>query len=155
MELENKIVIVAGGASGIGAAIAQLAAAEGASVVVADRNLVEARRLASTLPNGDAFALDVVEQSSIDALVSFVETRYGAPDVLFNSAAIWEMADILHATRASFSALFAVNVTGLFFLQQAVAKSMIAAGRRGVSLTCSRYPYPSRGWRSTASIPAR
>ncbi|MGR9221210.1 SDR family NAD(P)-dependent oxidoreductase (plasmid) [Rhizobium leguminosarum] len=79
MELENKIVIVAGGASGIGAAIAQLAAAEGASVVVADRNLVEARRLASTLPNGDAFALDVVEQSSIDALVSFIETRYGAP----------------------------------------------------------------------------
>jgi NAD(P)-dependent dehydrogenase (short-subunit alcohol dehydrogenase family) len=86
LELENKIVVVAGGASGIGTAIAQLAAAEGATVIVADRNLEEARRVASTLPNGDACALDVIEQSSIDALVSFVETRYGAPDVLFNSA---------------------------------------------------------------------
>src|SRR5690349_12806046 len=131
MELENKIVIVAGGASGIGTAIAQLAAAEGGTVVVADRNVDEARRVASTLPKGDAYALDVIEQTSIDGLVAFVESRYGAPDVLFNSAAIWEMGDILDATRASFSALFAVNVTGLFFLQQAVAKSMIAAGRRG------------------------
>ncbi|MBB4227978.1 SDR family oxidoreductase [Rhizobium mongolense] len=131
MELENKVVIVAGGASGIGTAIAELAAKEGATVIVADRNEDAARKVAASLPRAAAWALDVVDELSIDALVSYVESTYGPPDVLFNSAAIWEMADILETTRASFSNLFSVNVTGLFFLQQAVAKSMVAAGKRG------------------------
>jgi NAD(P)-dependent dehydrogenase (short-subunit alcohol dehydrogenase family) len=131
MSLKGKVAIVAGGASGIGAAIARVASSEGALVIVADRNLEAAQELAKELPESEAFALDVSDQQSIDTLVSFVEARYGAPHILFNSAAVWEMADILETTRGSFDRLFSVNVTGLFFLLQAVARSMIASGRRG------------------------
>jgi NAD(P)-dependent dehydrogenase (short-subunit alcohol dehydrogenase family) len=130
-ELENKVAIVAGGASGIGAAIAALAAHEGANVIVADRNIEAAGRIAAGLPCASALSLDVTSGKSVETFISAVEKQYGAPDILFNSAAIWEMEDILETTRESFSRLFSVNVTGLFFLLQAVAKSMISAGRRG------------------------
>lgn len=82
MELKDKVAIVAGGGSGIGAVIAELAAREGAIVIVADRNIEDATRRAGALPRAEALRLEVTSQASIAELIAAVEARYGAPDLL-------------------------------------------------------------------------
>jgi D-sorbitol dehydrogenase (acceptor) len=132
MRLKDKVAIVTGGARGIGAAIARRYAAEGARVAVADLLIDEARALAGELgPAGFAVPLDVTKQASIDAMVEAVVGRFGGIDILVNNAAIFDLAPLLDITRASYAKVFAVNVEGLLFTLQAVARQMVAQGRGG------------------------
>jgi len=130
--LEGKIAVVTGGARGIGAAIVERYVAEGAAVAIADRALDAAEQLAKDL--GDrAFAipLDVTDQASIDAMVATVIGRTGGIDILVNNAAAFDLAPVVEVTERSWDLLFAVNVKGLFFTLQAVARRMIAQARGG------------------------
>ncbi len=130
--LEGKVAIVTGGARGIGAAIVERYVAEGAAVAIADRTVDQAERLAKDL--GDkAFAvpLDVTDQVSIEAMVATVVGRSGAIDILVNNAAVFGLAPVVEVTETNWDLLFSVNVKGLFFTLQAVARRMIAQGRGG------------------------
>jgi NAD(P)-dependent dehydrogenase (short-subunit alcohol dehydrogenase family) len=130
--LEGKVAIVTGGARGIGAAIVERYVAEGAAVAIADRTVDQAERLAKDL--GDkAFAvpLDVTDQVSIEAMVATVVGRSGRIDILVNNAAVFGLAPVVEVTETSWDLLFSVNVKGLFFTLQAVARRMIAQGRGG------------------------
>ena len=132
MKLKDKAAIITGGARGIGAAIADRFVAEGARVAIADISYAEAEKTAAR--HGDkAFplALDVTKTASIGAAVESVVSRWGGVDILVNNAAIFDMAPIVEVTEQSFDRVFAVNVKGLFFTLQAVAKRMIAQGRGG------------------------
>ena len=132
MKLKDKIAIVTGGARGIGAAIADRYVAEGARVAVADISLKQAQETVAR--HGDktfAVPLDVTKIASIDAAVESVAARWGGIDILVNNAAIFDMAPIVEVTEESYDRVFAVNVKGLFFTLQAVAKRMIAQGRGG------------------------
>jgi len=132
MRLKDKVAIVTGGARGIGAAIVDRYVAEGARVAVADISHAEAERTAAR--HGDkAFplGLDVTKTASIGAAAESVVSRWGGVDILVNNAAIFDMAPIVEVTEQSFDRVFAVNVKGLFFTLQAVAKRMIAQGRGG------------------------
>lgn len=132
MRLEDKIAIVTGGARGIGRAIATRYAAEGARVVIADINGAEAEAVAGEIGAGAmGFALDVTKQASIDAMVAGVVARLGRIDILVNNAGIFEMAPVLEITRESYARQFAVNVEGLLFTLQAVARQMVAQGQGG------------------------
>jgi NAD(P)-dependent dehydrogenase (short-subunit alcohol dehydrogenase family) len=130
--LEGKVAVVTGGAGGIGGAIAERYAVEGAAVVIADRagGLAEAfaRRL-----GGKALAipLDVTSRASIDAMVATVVAQAGGIDILVNNAAVFDLAPIVEVTEKSWDWLFSVNVKGLFFTLQAVARRMIAQGQGG------------------------
>ena len=148
MKLKNKVALVTGGARGIGAAIAERYVAEGARVAIADISLAHAEETAAR--HGDkafAVALDVTKTASIEAAVENVVQRWGGVDILVNNAGIFDMAPIVEVTEASYDKVFGVNVKGLFFTLQAVAKRMIAreqggkiinmasqAGRRGEAL---------------------
>jgi NAD(P)-dependent dehydrogenase (short-subunit alcohol dehydrogenase family) len=132
MKLENKIALVTGGARGIGAAIADRYVTEGARVAVADISLSNAKETA--VRHGDkafAVALDVTKTASVEAAVESVVQRWGGVDILVNNAGVFDMAPIVDVTEASYDKIFAVNVKGLFFTLQVVAKRMIARGQGG------------------------
>ncbi len=132
MKLNGKVAIVTGGARGIGAAIVDRYVAEGARTAVADISFEQAEETAAR--HGDkafAVALDVTRTASIEAAVESVVQRWGGVDILVNNAAIFDMAPIVEVTAASYERVFAVNVKGLFFTLQAVARRMIARGQGG------------------------
>ena len=133
MRLEGRTAVVTGGASGIGRAIAERFAHEGATVVIADRAIDAAEEVAETVGR-DAFAveLDVTSMSSIETMIHVIVSRTRAIDVLVNNAGLFEMTPLLQVQEANFDRLFDVNVKGLFFTMQRVAQHMIDARRRGV-----------------------
>ncbi|RYC31606.1 L-iditol 2-dehydrogenase [Lichenibacterium minor] len=132
MQLDGKVAIVTGAARGIGRAVAERYHAEGARVVVADLNHAGAIEVAQHLGHRAlGLQLDVTHQDSIDALVGRVVAEYGGIDILVNNAGIFDLAPIVDITRESYRKVFAVNVEGLLFTLQAVARQMIAQGRGG------------------------
>ncbi len=132
LALEGKVAVVTGGARGIGRAIAERYADEGARVAVADILVAQARATAQALGE-PAFAveIDVTLQESIDRMVEAVVERAGGIDILVNNAAVFDMAPLLEVTRESYERVFAVNVGGLLFTMQAVARRMVKQGRGG------------------------
>jgi NAD(P)-dependent dehydrogenase (short-subunit alcohol dehydrogenase family) len=132
MKLKDKVAVVTGGAQGIGEAIVRAYAAEGAHVVIADMADDKAQALARDL-GGKAMALhlDVRDLGQIDAMVQTVTAKLGGIDILVNNAAIFDMGPLLEISEQSFDKQFAVNVKGMLFTLQAVAKQMVAQNRPG------------------------
>jgi NAD(P)-dependent dehydrogenase (short-subunit alcohol dehydrogenase family) len=132
MRLKGKSAIITGAARGIGAAFAAAYVREGATVAIADIDMVRAEQTAKSI-GASAFAirLDVTDQASIDSAIAEVEKRCGGIDILINNAALFDMAPIVEITRASYDRLFSINVAGTFFTLQAVARSMIKHKRKG------------------------
>ena len=143
--LEGKVALVTGGARGIGLAICRRYAAEGARVIVADLDGAEAAA-AEVGQGAVAVRLDVTRQDSIDAAVAYAHNAHGRIDVLVNNAGLFDMGPLLEVSRESYRKVFAVNVEGLLFMLQAVARGMVErrsgkvvnfasqAGRRGEAL---------------------
>ena len=130
--LDGKVAVITGGARGIGYAIAERYASEGAHVVIGDINLAGAQKAASQIGGtATGLALDVTQQDSIDAMIAAVVERHGTLDILVNNAGIFDLAPTVEITRESFRRVYAVNVAGLLFTTQAAAKQMIAQGHGG------------------------
>lgn len=130
--LVGKTAMITGAARGIGLEFAKAYVAEGAQVAIADIDMTRAQAVARELGSA-AIAVDmnVTQQDSIDAAVSQTAERFGGIDILINSAAIFTAAPIAEITRDDFDAVFAINVSGMLFTMQAVARHMIARGEGG------------------------
>ena len=132
MRLDDKVAIVTGGARGIGRAIAERYAREGARVAIADLNASGAAEAADAI--GDAavgIGLDVTKQEDIDRAIETVVGRWGSLDILVNNAGLFDLAPTVEITRESYRRIYAVNVEGLLFMLQAAARQMIAQGHGG------------------------
>jgi NAD(P)-dependent dehydrogenase (short-subunit alcohol dehydrogenase family) len=130
--LEGKSALITGSARGIGRAFAEGYVREGATVAIADIDLERAAATAGEIgPSAYAVHLDVTKQDSIDGAMAKVEAHAGGIDILINNAAVFDAAPIVDISRASFDRLFAINVSGVLFTLQAVARSMIAHGKGG------------------------
>lgn len=140
MKLENKIAVVTGGNSGIGRAIAEEFAREGAKVVVFGRNQETLDETVRALGDGHvAVRGDVANLEDIDRLLGEVRERYGRIDVLVANAGIAPVAPVDQVDEATFDQLFGVNVKGLFFTVQK-AVPLLAEGS-SVILNASSVTY--------------
>lgn len=136
----GRTVLVTGSASGIGAQTVRRFAAEGASVVVADRNEAGAKRVAAEIvaAGGTALAVsvDVTVSSSIDAMLAATVAAYGSLQVLVNNAMVCGPSRYLEAPEAELRSDIEVNLVGPVLVTQRALPLMIAAGG-GVVLNMS------------------
>jgi len=131
--MQDKIVIITGGARGMGAATARLFAQEGAIVTIADMLEAEGGALAAELGGQAAFArLDVSSEAGWEALVADVLDRHGRIDALVNNAGVVAMAAITDVTAAEFDRIFGVNVKGPILGMKYVGRAMIEAKRGAI-----------------------
>ena len=130
MELEGKVAIVTGGASGIGRATVELFVAEGARVVIADVDRASGEELASALGPAAAFArTDVTDGHEVQAAVDFAVERFGGLNVMFNNAGISSsIARLLNDDLADFARVMNVNLFGVVVGTQRAARHMAAHG---------------------------
>jgi NAD(P)-dependent dehydrogenase (short-subunit alcohol dehydrogenase family) len=123
----GRVVIVTGGAQGIGEACARRFAAEDAKVVIADLDTQRGEALAAEL--GARFIrCDVGDKAQVDALVAQTVSLHQRIDVLVNNAGILRAADFLDITEADFDTVLRVNIKGAFLVGQAVARVMAQQG---------------------------
>ena len=127
MELDNKVVVVTGGGSGIGEAIARAAQVAGARhVVVADLNGTEANRVAAEI-GGTGVAIDVRDEAAIQRMVDETENAHG-PIGLFVSNAGYVTSAGLEDPNESIQAMWEVHCMAHIYAARAVVPSMIAQG---------------------------
>ena len=127
MELSDKVAIVTGGASGIGAASARAFASEGALVAVVDRNIDGAREVAQEI-KGVAVECELGDESSVQAMVRTVERELGPVDVLFNNAGVATGGDILRVDPKVWDEQWAINVMAHVYAVRAVLPGMLERG---------------------------
>ena len=128
--LNGKVALVTGGASGIGRAIAAAFVSKGVAVAVADLNGEAASAAAGELGGGaTAHRCDVTDQASIDQVVAEVLARHKRIDILVNSAGIVALDAAETLSRTAWDQTLAVNLSGTFFMSQAVGRVMLKAGR--------------------------
>jgi 3-oxoacyl-[acyl-carrier protein] reductase len=127
--LEGRTAIVTGGAAGIGAAIGRAFVAEGANVVVADRDAAAAATTARELGAAVPFEADVTRERDAQAMAKAALDRYGRIDILVNNAGIIRKAYVKDMDEATWDAVVDVNLKATFLCSKAVLPAMIAAGR--------------------------
>lgn len=125
----NGTVVITGGASGIGAAIARRIVANGGTVMVADVRPEEAERTAIALgPRALSADLDVTDAEGWRRVIDETERTFGPVHGLVNNAGILEMTPIAEVERSSIERILSVNVTGVILGMQAALPSMRRGG---------------------------
>ena len=136
MKLKDQVAIVTGAASGIGRAIAERYAAEGAKVVIADLLLDAANATASEIKaaHGEAMgvAMDVTDEDAVNAGVAAVMAAYGRIDVLVSNAGIQIVHPLEDFTYGDWKKMMAIHVDGAFLTTRACLPHMYKAGRGSV-----------------------
>ncbi len=122
MRLESKTALVTGAGSGIGKAIAETYAREGARVALADIDFEAAKKAARSIGNNAiAMRCDVTQKSNFTAAVEDTLSAFGGLDILVNNAGTTHLSKpVLEISEAEYDRIFAVNVKGVFFGCQAV-----------------------------------
>jgi NAD(P)-dependent dehydrogenase (short-subunit alcohol dehydrogenase family) len=142
--LKNKVAIIAGGATGIGAACAKRYIAEGAKVVIGDLNIKTAQELAASLgPNAIALHYDAADAASIKALIETAAAKLGRIDVLHNNVGLTSQTIQRQDTTVTdipleiWNAILTVNVTSFLLGSKYAIPHMIKGGGGSIINTSS------------------
>jgi NAD(P)-dependent dehydrogenase (short-subunit alcohol dehydrogenase family) len=131
MRLSGKVAIVTGAARGIGKATALRFLAEGARVVLSDRNAAALAETAAVARPAEAVLTrpcDVARAAEVEALVDAALARFGRIDILVNNAGYGLRATVEQTSEADWDALMATNVKGVFLCSKAVLPIMRRQG---------------------------
>jgi len=132
MLLKDRIAIVTGASSGIGLAIAEGLAAEGARVVVAARSADKLAALVARIEAGGGTALavptDMTDEAQVEALFAACEAAFGTPRLVVNNAGIADHTPTVELTLDRWSEVVAINLTSVFLGARAAFRAMIPAG---------------------------
>src|SRR6202035_1195236 len=129
MRLANKVAIISGAASGMGAATARMFAREGAKVVIADVLEHQGREVATGIGASARFELlDVAKEESWAAVVATTTREFGKVDILVNNAGISGSAEQDFYSTEAWHRIMAVNATGVFFGIKYAIPAMVANG---------------------------
>jgi 3-oxoacyl-[acyl-carrier protein] reductase len=136
---EAKVIVISGGASGIGAEVSARLATEGARVVIADLNAAQAEAKAAGIvaAGGAAIAIacDITRPDECEAVARTAEDRYGRIDGLVNCAGISKPHDSLSLPPGDWARMVDVQLNGAFYFAQACAKRMVDSGGAIVFIT--------------------
>ena len=127
MELQGRVTVITGGASGIGAACARAFSLEGAKVVIADVNVEGARAVADDI-GAIAIACDVGKEEDVGALVEMTEAEVGKIDVFFSNAAVATGGDPISTPIDTWQQQWQINVMGHVYAVRAVLPAMLTRG---------------------------
>ncbi|CAN5170928.1 glucose 1-dehydrogenase [soil metagenome] len=131
--VDGKVVLISGGAQGMGASHAQMLIAEGAKVVIGDILDDKGEALADELGDSARYVhLDVTEADQWDAAVAVANSEFGSLTSLVNNAGIVALGKIGKFDMAKFQKVIDVNLTGTFLGMQAVVESMKTAGNGSI-----------------------
>ncbi|MBM3514086.1 MAG: SDR family oxidoreductase [Alphaproteobacteria bacterium] len=144
--LAGRRILITGAASGIGRATAELFAAEGAKLALADRDEKALNAVAATL-KAAAFPCDVTDSASVDRAVTGAALALGGLDGLVNSARIMIRGTIEGTDLATWNKVMAVNATGTFIVCKAAGRGTIVTMASATALV----PPPSAGLAYVAS----
>ena len=135
MNMQDKVAVVTGAASGIGKEIAKTYFDHGAKVAIADLNLEAAQAVAREFdPSGErvlAVAMDVTNEEQVDAGIAQVADRLGGIDVLVSNAGIQIVAPVDEFKFSDWKKMLAIHLDGAFLTTRACLKRMYAQGRGG------------------------
>lgn len=136
MRMQDKVVLVTGGAAGIGKATAERFAEEGAKVILCDLAEEAGEKVAEAI-GGDFYKVNVTDRQAVQAWVDEVITRHGHIDVIVNNAGIVRDGQLVkfkegqlvgQMSEADFDLVISINLKGVFNCAQAVASQMIKQG---------------------------
>jgi NAD(P)-dependent dehydrogenase (short-subunit alcohol dehydrogenase family) len=153
----TRRVLLTGGTSGLGLAMASALAQAGASVVLTGRDVVRAEQVAATLPGASGLGLDTRDEASVSAAVRAAAERLGGIDLLVNNAGLGmrtvnprfltEPQGFWQVSPAGFRAVIDTNLTGYFLVAREVTPLMLAAGRgRIVNISMNHATMTRRGF---------
>lgn len=137
--MEDRVIVVSGGASGIGAEVSARLAKEGARVVIADLNAAQAQAKAASIGTGVDRAIGVACDISIpgqcESLAQAAVEKFGRLDGLVNCAGFSQPHDSISLPPADWARMVDVQLNGAFYFAQACARRMMDAGGAIVFIT--------------------
>ncbi|MFJ7977100.1 glucose 1-dehydrogenase [Peribacillus sp. NPDC096379] len=134
--LEGKVVLITGGAQGIGRAVAEHIAAVGADIVIFDQQAEKAQATADAIEReyqcrAMAIGVDVTKPEEIAVAIEKADTEMGKLDLLFNNAGIVIQKPAIDLTSDEWFKVINVNLNGVFFVAQAFGRYLIARDKQG------------------------
>ena len=133
--LQNKHALLTGAGGGIGLAVATAYLKEGARCTVVDLQTTPGAAVQDLMVEYSGqvqyVGADVTKTAEIARMLDEARAGFGAVEVLFNNAAVFDMAPLLESDESMYDRIFAVNVKGAFFVMQQVLAQMVAAGVHG------------------------
>ncbi len=140
-DMEGQIVVVTGGAAGIGRGAAEAFVEAGATVVIVDTDPTSGHRTANELDPEERATVfvraDIASRVECDQAVASVLKRFGHIDVLVSNAGIYPSVSLEEMTEDAWDEVFDVNVKGMLFMVKAVLPTMLARGSGRIILTSS------------------
>ena len=141
MRLQGHTAVVTGAGGGIGRAASERFAADGASVIVVDRDATSGHQTVKGIQSEGGSArfveADVTVADDVERIFADTDDRFGTPDILLNCAAVHQAVDFLEMSEEQFSHVMRVNVNSVYLLSQRFARGLVAAELPGSIINIS------------------